>query len=613
MIRDKNILCISSIDWDFNWQGHQEIMSAFAAQGNRVLFVENTGVRAPTLKDLPRLRQRLRNWWIGTKGFRQVSQNLFVYSPLVLPFPYSRVACWVNRTLLLRSLRRWMRAAGFHRPIIWTFLPTPMVQDVIRELDHQLVVYYCIDNLSESSKAARRITVSERTFLANADFVFVTARKLFDMASALNPHVTLFPFGVKFAHFERARTSPDPIPSDLRNLPKPLIGYVGGIRKEIDQTLLAEVARLLPHVTFVMVGPMQTDVSQLATQANIKFIGAREHCDVPAYIKSFDVAIIPYVRNEYTANIYPAKLNEYMAMGVPVVATDLPEVRGYNVEHGDVITVASDAKGFAGAIEKSILENSPAAAERRIEAARQNSWETRIGQMSDLIEKALITRRAAEEGWEEALRRLYWTARRRIVKSVAAVASVYLLLFYTPLIWMLAEPLRVADPPRPADAIVVFAGGVGESGKAGGGYQERVKEAIDLYQAGHAAHLIFSSGFVFAFQEAEVMKGLAVANGVLASAIVLETKAANTHENAKYVGEILSERGWRSVLLVSSPYHMRRAVWAMQQIAPGLTIVSRPVPASQFYAHTWGANAEQIRGILQEYAAIVAYWWRGWI
>ncbi len=613
MIRDKNILCISSIDWDFNWQGHQEIMSAFAAQGNRVLFVENTGVRAPTLKDLPRLRQRLRNWWIGTKGFRQVSQNLFVYSPLVLPFPYSRVARWVNRTLLLRSLRRWMRAAGFHRPIIWTFLPTPMVQDVIRELDHQLVVYYCIDNLAESSKAARRITVSERTFLANADIVFVTARKLFDMASALNPHVTLFPFGVKFAHFERARTSPDPIPSDLRNLPKPLIGYVGGIRKEIDQALLAEVARLLPHVTFVMVGPMQTDVSLLAPHANIKFIGAREHCDVPAYIKGFDVAIIPYVRNEYTANIYPAKLNEYMAMGVPVVATDLLEIRGFNAEHGGVIAVASDAKGFAEAIEDSIRENSPVAVERRIQAARQNSWETRIGQMSDLIEKALITRRAAEEGWEEALRRLYWTARRRIWKGATAVLATYLLLFYTPLVWFLAEPLRMEEAARQADAIVVLAGGVGESGQAGGGYQERVKEAIDLYRGGQAPNLIFSSGFVFAFQEAEVMKGLAVANGVPASAIVLEKKSANTHENALYVAAILRERGWRSVLLVSSPYHMRRAVWTMHRVAPEIAVVSRPVPASQFYTHTWGANVEQIRGILQEYAAIVAYWWRGWI
>src|SRR5438093_4460499 len=95
-----DILCISSIDWDFIWQGHQEIMSTLAAEGHRVLFLENTGVRAPKVRDLPRVRQRIRNWWRGTKGFREERPNLFVYSPLVFPFPYSRVARWANRLLL---------------------------------------------------------------------------------------------------------------------------------------------------------------------------------------------------------------------------------------------------------------------------------------------------------------------------------------------------------------------------------------------------------------------------------------------------------------------------------------------------------------------------------
>ena len=83
-----DILCVSSIDWDFIWQGHQEIMSRMAAEGHRVLFVENTGVRAPKVRDLPRVRQRIRNWWRGTKGFRQERPNLFIYSPLLLPLPY---------------------------------------------------------------------------------------------------------------------------------------------------------------------------------------------------------------------------------------------------------------------------------------------------------------------------------------------------------------------------------------------------------------------------------------------------------------------------------------------------------------------------------------------
>ena len=99
---------------------------------------------------------------------------------------------------------------------------------------------------------------------------------------------------------------------------------------------------------------------------------------------------------------------------------------------------------------------------------------------------------------------------------------------------VLAEPLKVVESPQPADAIVVFAGGVGESGRAGGGYQERVKQAVDLYRQGFAPHIVFSSGFVFAFHEAEVMRALAIDNGVPADAIMLETHAANTYENVVY-------------------------------------------------------------------------------
>jgi uncharacterized SAM-binding protein YcdF (DUF218 family) len=178
---------------------------------------------------------------------------------------------------------------------------------------------------------------------------------------------------------------------------------------------------------------------------------------------------------------------------------------------------------------------------------------------------------------------------------------------------MVASPLKIEDRPRPADAIVVFAGGVGESGQAGGGYQERIKTAVDLYRAGQAPRIIISSGFVFAFKEAEVMRGLAVASGVPPEAIVLETDAANTHENVLNTYAIVKQSGGRTILLVSSPYHMKRALLTWKRAAPDIGVIPTPVAQSQFYAHDRGASLEQIRGILQEYLAIIDYWWKGWV
>jgi len=609
MLTQKDVLCISSIDWDFVWQGHQEIMATLAERGSRVLFVENTGVRPPTLRDLPRLKQRVRNWWRGTKGFRQERENLFIYSPLILPFPYSRVARWLNRGLLLRALRRWMQATGFRRPIIWTFLPTPLARDLIRALDPELTVYYCIDDLASSSRAARRISRSEAQLFREADLVFVTSERLRERAARFSDRVHLFPFGVDFEWFEQVRTGSDEVPADLRRLRRPVVGYVGGLHQWVDQELLTAVAKYLPEASFALVGPPQTDVSRLARCPNVHLLGARSHAEVPRYIKGFDVGIVPYRLSEYTANVYPTKLNEYLAMGIPVVATDLPEIRRFNAEHGGVVAVARDAEAFVGAIRGAVEKTSAAEAERRVEVARQNSWDARIRRMSELIEERFVARAAGR--WEEALRRLYRTARRRLAQTAVGVAVAYLLLFYSPFVWFLAEPLQVVDRPQPADAIVVFAGGVGESGKAGGGYQERVKQAVDLYRAGHAQSVIFSSGYTFAFREAEVMRELAVSHGVPASAIILETKAANTYENVAFVREILARKAWQRILLVSSPYHMRRALLTWRRVAPDVVVIPTPPPQSQFYAHGWGASLEQIRGILQEYAAIVAYWWWG--
>jgi uncharacterized SAM-binding protein YcdF (DUF218 family) len=603
-----DILCVSSIDWDFIWQGHQEIMSRMAVRGHRVLFVENTGVRAPKVRDLPRVRQRIRNWWRGTKGFREERPNLFVYSPLLLPLPYFWLARWINRTLLSRAMRRWMEAVGFSRPILWTFLPTPLALDVIRAVDPQVTIYYCIDDLASSSHGARKIVTSEEQLFRQADLVFVTSERLRERAARYTDRVHLFPFGVNLERFEAVRDGNDDPPPDITPLKRPVVGYVGGLHQWVDQTLLASVAGKLPDMSFALVGPAQTDVSALERCPNVTLFGQRAHPDLPRYVKQFDVGIVPYLLTDYTANVYPTKLNEYLSMGIPVVATDLPEIRRFNRDHGDVVLVAATADTFADAIRESLNGTStPAVVERRIGVAQSNSWERRIAGMEELIDAAIAKRQETDQRWDQALRRIYRRTRAHVAEIVIAVIAAYLLVFQTNLIWRAAEPLRMSAAPVAADAIVVFAGGVGETGKAGGGAQERLNEAVALYKAGYAKYLVLSSGYVYSFREAESMRDLAVAQGVPEGAIVLEERSTNTYQNVTFVNEILKDHRWRSILLVSSPYHMRRATMVWRKVAPEISVTPTPPGRSQFYDHTRGASFEQVRGILYEYLAILSY------
>ncbi len=610
-----DILCISSIDWDFIWQGHQEIMSTWAKQGHRVLFIENTGIRAVNWSDLPRLRKRFSHWQHSTRGFRQERPNLYVYSPLGMPFPYSRLAQMVNHLLLSWDLHRWMQVMQFDNPVVWSFLPTPLAMDLIRSVNPRLVIYYCIDNFAASSLSAKKVLQAERRMFEMSDMVFVTSEQLFQYASRYNRHVHRFPFGVNFDLFEQVRNSNhSEEPEDLQAIPSPRIGYVGGIHRWVDLDLIGEVARQRPELHFVLVGPLQTDVSRLQALGNVHLLGAKPHALLPEYIRAFDACMIPYRLTDYTDNVYPTKLNEYLAMGKPVVSTPLKEVSLFNKRHGPLIALGTTAGEFGAQI-KAVLQQGEDHQAQRIAVARENSWQLKTTQMADLIERRMIERTSAKaSAWQEKFLTLYRTARRQMVATAASILLLAITLFYSPLPWFAAAPLLQADAPRPADAIVVFAAGVGESGKAGQGYEERVERAVQLYRGGYAKQMIFSSGYVLVFHEPDVMKALAVSLGVPPEAILLETRCTNTYENVRNVSAILQSRGWKSVLLVSSPYHMRRVSMAFAHAAPWVHVIRTPVEQSHFYARQLpGMNLNQMQGIAHEYLALVYYWFKGWI
>lgn len=389
------IICLSSIDWDFNWQGHQQVMSTLAGCGHRVLFVENTGVRAPSRRDWPRLLQRLRN---HRRGLWAGAPNLVVCSPVILPFPYSRPAREINQWLLQRAFAGWLREGGRQPRVLWTFLPTPLALELARRLAPALTVYYCVDDLPSSSTSALRLRPTEAQLLAGADLVFVTSERLKQRALTFRSEAHMLPFGVDFERFQRVRDELAEPPHELEGLPRPVIGYVGGVHRWVDQALLEGVTQGMPDASFVFLGPVQTDVARLARRPNVRLLGARPHAQVARYIKSFDLGIVPYRLTEYTRHVYPTKLNEYLAMGIPVVATSLPEILAFNERHGSMVEVADDAGSFARSLRRALQANSAVAVCRRVEVARANSWQVRIAEMKTLLEQALTARVAASRG-----------------------------------------------------------------------------------------------------------------------------------------------------------------------------------------------------------------------
>ena len=619
MLKGQDIICFSSIDWDFIWQGHQEIMLTLANNGNRVLFVENTGVRRATLADMPRVIRRLSNWKKGIGGIRQEAENLYIYSPVVFPFPYSQWARWINSRIMGRALKRWMSSINFSGPIAWVFLPTGVVLSTLKKISPKHIVYYCIDDFSKSSKFAKRIVWTEQELLRNADLVFVTSEQLYQKCNRYNKNVYSFPFGVNTDNFNRSRAEKMGKPPEMAGLKSPLVGYIGGIHRWVDQELVKGIARRHSDCSFVFIGPIQIDVKELMEEQNIFFLGQKPREELPKYVRHFDACLIPYKITSYTENVYPTKLNEYLAIGKPVISTPLPEVVTFNQQHGNIVEVASTLEEFSGRL-RTVLkaeteENQNKEGKRlRMEAASKNTWTIKIEQMSRYIEEALQKKLEQKEThWRENLISLYHNARKSVLKTVAIAAGCYLLIFHSPLIWWIAEPLRRVDPVVKSDLIAVLGAGVGESGLAGEGYQERVKKGAELYFSGYGDRLLFLSGYSYSFQEVEIMKALAIELGIPKNKILLEKNPTSTYDHLVRLREVLKRNGFSSVIIVSSPYHMLRVSRISQKVLSGYRVCLGPVENSIFFGNRSSVKVRHIRAILHEYLALLYYAYKGYI
>jgi glycosyltransferase involved in cell wall biosynthesis len=392
VLRGSTIVCLSSIDWAFNWQLPQEVASAFAGSGNRVLYVENTGVRRPSIRDAARLRDRFRNWLRARGGVKPAIEHLDVLSPVLLPFPYARPAVAINERLLTRTIRRWTRSTEAKPLIVITFLPTPLARAVIRSLKPDLAVYYCADRLVETSAQAAKLQQSEPLLVAEADLVLTTSHGLQKTAVSIARRVEYLQCGVRSAAFARARRETASRPAAFDSLAGPIIGFTGTLRDQIDVALLSEVAALAPELSFVFIGPVMADVARLAAQANVRFLGPVDHDDIVRFTGNFDAGILPYLLTDYTADVMPVKLKEYLAAGLPVVATHLPEICRFADQHPGTISFADTAQAFADALRRAVAEDTPASVERRMEIARRYDWNVQMALMSEWMESALAAR-----------------------------------------------------------------------------------------------------------------------------------------------------------------------------------------------------------------------------
>ncbi|MBI3318377.1 MAG: YdcF family protein [Candidatus Omnitrophica bacterium] len=295
-----------------------------------------------------------------------------------------------------------------------------------------------------------------------------------------------------------------------------------------------------------------------------------------------------------------------------MVSTPLAEILEFNREHGDLVKTAATPEEFRDRLREALRENSGEGISRRRVAARENSWENRIQGMQTLIAQTLLKKQPSPVWpWSERFLTSLQNS-RRLRRGFLALAVAGGILFKTPLVWWMAGPLTLRHPLQPAEAIVVFAGGVGESGRASESYRGQVRQASLLYQSRIAPEILYLSGDTRTFEETQMMRVLTQSLGVPPEAVLTESGVSDTLEYCRRVRKNALDRGWDSVVLITSPYHARRAALTLSKMAPGLRLTLQP-SRTGYYRPRWGISFRELRGIFHELAAFLYYRLRGWI
>lgn len=377
MIQGNDIICFCN-DWDGDPLSKKQIVLRLARK-NRIMWVNSTGTRNPTasVHDLRRAWKKLKDF---LRGCRPVAENISLFCPLVIPFHGSRTARWLNRHLLLWSIRRTCRRLGFENPITLTFVPSSA--DVAGSLGERIVIYYCVDEYSEFTGTDRAAMLDmERRLIEKSDLVIVSADRLYETKRRYNRNTFLITHGVDVMHFRKACLPETPIPAECSHLRHPVVGFFGLIADWVDVAVIRHLASAQPEWSFVLIGEVRTDASALKQLPNVHLLGRRPYQTLPGYCKAFDVAILPFVVNELTIAANPLKLREYLAAGLPVVATPLPEIQKLN----HLVRMANTPEEFLAQIEASLKTSARGPSLSISLQMDAESWDRKVEELSGMI------------------------------------------------------------------------------------------------------------------------------------------------------------------------------------------------------------------------------------
>lgn len=393
-ITGRDIVMVGLQPWYFQTGCNAKNIADVLAQNNRVLYVNFPIKRkAYFAKNIdPKIEQHITVIREGQEKIREVAPNIWEFYPgsliesvnwLPTTLAVKAVTRFNNRRFA-RNIRQATAALGFRDIILFNDNDIYNGYYLKEFLRPSLYIYYMRDFLQGYPYWRKHISVLEPQLIRKSDLVVANSLYYTEYSSQFNPHSYYMGQGCDFSHFDHTR--PFSIPEDISHLPGPLIGYIGALDSErLDHDILDSIARSHPEWSIVLVGPEDEAFKQspLHRLPNIYFTGGKPFSQLASYVRAFDICINPQLKNTITRGNYPLKIDEYLALGKPVVATRTQAMKIFE----DHTWLADRPDEYPGLIQAALSANNPEMEAERIRFAKTHSWEDCINELYKAIKK----------------------------------------------------------------------------------------------------------------------------------------------------------------------------------------------------------------------------------
>lgn len=386
-----SIVCLGQTTWEGDYQKAVVQLMTELSVRHRILYVDYQYTLKDWAKgvagqhDMP-VREAVRLKNPLTKKIVANGGEVYVWTPpLMLPVNWlppraHDLLVQQNVNRLVKGLRRVMKKLNMVQPLVINGLNPVFGLPMLNTLNECATVYYCFDEISIISWMSRHGARYEPDYLRRVDAVVTTSETLRRAKQPLQPNAFCVKNGVNFELFNQAHELTSRLP-----VHKPIVGYLGTADNRIDIDIVEHCARTMPDVTFQFVGDVNEPelTRRLLAYPNMVFTPPHQPAQLPPLLANMAAAIIPFVCNPHTYTIYPLKINEYLAAGLPVVSTPFSILDDF----AGVIELAKGPEAFAAALRRAIADTSPDRINTRINMARNNSWAKRAEEFEAVLQK----------------------------------------------------------------------------------------------------------------------------------------------------------------------------------------------------------------------------------